>query len=832
MTLTGSVQDQTGAAIPGASLTLTPQGGGPAREAVADDQGKFSFSDVAAGQCVLKASADKFEDTVMHLTVGSAPLQPIRVTMMVKAQEEEVTVSAAGSQMSVNPAANTDVVNLDENTFGQIPTDSENLMPVLSRFLAPASHGVAGPSIIVDGVETESLDVSTASIKHIHLDRNPYSVRFRRPGTSRIEVTTQGGRHKEYHGEVGAYGRDSVFDARNAFSQTKPDLKKALVEARLMGPIPGLPVSFFLSGERLADDESAVVNAHTVTGPFVANVPTVQNRTCGLGRLDFRPSQYNSINVRYNYTGLAQSGLGVGGIKLPEQSMTTGLVEHSFNVSDRYVSLKNFVNQLRFRYEWIHDQQGTPALAPALQVEGDFIGGPSQTDRVERRSKFTLQDAAQYIGKRQSWTFGAEIHPRFIRTVDASNFAGTFYFDSLSQFTENDPLLFTINRGQPAVDYTQHEGFGFLQDDIKVRSNLDITVGARYEWHDGLSRGNGILPHGDVIAPRLGIAFAPFGDKTILRAGAGLFYDEYPRQIIRQTLLLNGIRGQQLIIRDPLYPDPFAGGLEPPPSITRTANNLALPRLMQASFGVEQALNANTQLTVDFRTLRGEHLYRSRDVNAPMPSTEIRPDPNLLNVIQVESSAMMHSNEMDVTLSWNSRRWLSGTAQYVLSRTIDDTDGPFSLPADSYNLRPELGRASYDRRHRLNLMSTVHLPWGFSAGTIVAIGSGIPYNITTGKDLNDSTAITARPAGVSRNTGKGPGLASVDMRLTKSFNVWGLFRHRRPETDNLSFSIDAFNVFNHTNFNNFIGVEKSHFFGMPNSALPGREIQFSLKYQM
>ncbi len=827
VTLSGFVRDQSGGAIPQATLKLTPKGGGSVRSIFADDQGNFSFANVTPGPYVLEANADGFQSAPIPVTVGPALRGPVQVIMKIRTQEEEVTVSAQSPGVSVDPAANASSVKLEQTTLGEIPADSENILPVLSNFLSPASHGVMGPSIVVDGVESEGLDVPASTIKHIRLDRNPYSVRFRRPGTSRVEVTTQEGHRKHYHGGIAAYGRDSNWDARNAFAQTKAPLRKALVDADLTGPIPGIPASFFVSGERLADDESAVVNAHLPDGPFVTNAPTIQNRTNALGRIDLHPSKYHSIFASYFYSGQSQSGLGVGGIRLPEQSYGAAQAEHSFQISDRYISLKGLINELRVKYEWIHDQSGQPAAAPAVQVEGDFLGGPSQTYRIERRSKVSVQDSIQYVRGIQSLIFGAEVHPRSIRSVDASNFAGTYYFYSIDRFDDGKPSQFNINRGLPAVDYNQDEGFGFLQDEIKVRPNLDLTVGARYEWHNDLSRGN-------VVAPRLGIAFAPFGEKTVLRAGAGLFYDEYPRQVIRQKDLYDGIHVQQWVITAPLYPDPFAGGAltAPPPSVVRTAYNLTVPRLLQASFAVDQALNAKTQLTVEFRALRGEHLYRSRDVNAPYPPDGIRPDPNFLNIVQVESSAMMKSKAMEVTLRWDASRRISGTAQYVLSRTVDDTSGPLALPADSYNLRREIGRADYDRRHRFNLMGNLLLPWQWNIGALVSLGSSIPYNITTGRDNNEDTFVTDRPPGVGRNTGIGPDLARVDLRLTKSFNVWGLIRNRSKEHNNLSFSIDAFNVFNHTNFNNYIGVLRSHFFGLPNSALPGREIQFSIRYRM
>ena len=89
-----------------------------------------------------------------------------------------------------------------------------------------------------------------------------------------------------------------------------------------------------------------------------------------------------------------------------------------------------------------------------------------------------------------------------------------------------------------------------------------------------------------------------------------------------------------------------------------------------------------------------------------------------------------------------------------------------------------------------------------------------------------------RPAGVTRNTGDGPGLAQVDLRVTKLFRAPRLVDRRRdPASNNLEFSADFFNLFNRVNFENYIGVQSSPFFGRANAARQARTIQFSTRYK-
>src|SRR5204863_8072072 len=108
---------------------------------------------------------------------------------------------------------------------------------------------------------------------------------------------------------------------------------------------------------------------------------------------------------------------------------------------------------------------------------------------------------------------------------------------------------------------------------------------------------------------------------------------------------------------------------------------------------------------------------------------------------------------------------------YVLSKTTDNASGPFSLPANNYDLRPETGPAYDDARHRFNMMGLLALPRGFQTGLVLSVSSGRPYDITTGFDDNNDTNVNDRPAGVTRNTGRGPATAQLGLRMTKSITV-------------------------------------------------------------
>jgi hypothetical protein len=341
------------------------------------------------------------------------------------------------------------------------------------------------------------------------------------------------------------------------------------------------------------------------------------------------------------------------------------------------------------------------------------------------------------------------------------------------------------------------------------------------------------------FAPRVAFAYAPRQGPTVLRGGFGIFYDRQPDIMWQEGALYDGTQGHQIVLSNPGYPVPFDPA-SPPPSLLRIAPGIRTPYLMQASIGVERKLGrGNNLLAIDYTTTRGIGLYRTRNINAPLPATGTLPNPNFGNVDQFESSSRSRSNSLTASLQTAVKNRVNLLAQYIFSKSMDDTSGFASLPANNYDLRAEYGRSDYDRHHRFNLIGTYHLYKGFRAGTVVNLSSGIPFNITTGYLNNGDLMPTARPLGIGRNTEAGPGYASVDFHLAKRIYFRrtegqnGDAKAARSSEDRVSqleIAIDAFNAFNHTNFKNYVGTLTSPFFGRANAANPPRQMQVSAKY--
>jgi hypothetical protein len=587
-----------------------------------------------------------------------------------------------------------------------------------------------------------------------------------------------------------------------------------------------LPVDrawFLANGSRMVNHGTGVVNARTLDGALVENVPANHDRTNLLAQVRFYPAGIHAFTSSYALLNDTETAQGVGGFTLPEHGVEANKREQRIRLADQAVMSSRFSNSIQMTIKHEEQSIGGPADKPSIVVHGAVTAGPSPTFRRDRATTFELEESGTFSRGAQTFRFGARVRPKLMSAVDASNFSGTFRFASLGSFAARDPFAFQINRGRPEVSFDDTQTSAYAQDEMRPRSDLSALIGLRYDWQS-------LIRSRLDLAPRATITFAPGAQKTIVRAGFGIFYDRLPDSARRRALLFGGDRVEQAIVLNPGFPVlPDASTRASITSVTRLADDIDTPYVINSSVSIQRALSKTMSVTASFNRTDGHRLFRSRDINASSPGSGTRPNPAFLNIDQVESSATLVGNTVTLTMQGRYGSRLAGTVQYRLSKTTNDASGAFALPANSYNLEAERGRAQFDRRHQLNATATLSLPRAFKIGLVVVAASGLPYDITTGFDDNHDSVANARPAGVTRNSGSGPGMAQLDIRVGRRIHAPTPIRERKPQR-NLDINVDAFNVFNKVNLANFVGVQTSPFFGRANAALTPRTIQLSFNY--
>jgi hypothetical protein len=829
--ISGSVTDPADAAIPGASVKVLAPCKGVVTQTQTDAQGRFQTTPLVEGDYEIVVAQRGFETQHQSLNIGTTSVA-LHIKLPLGRQQYSIIVNGNKTSLDPNTESHADGFVLGQEDFSNLPVKDGDIVTALSSFVNPA--GGASPTIIVDGMERSAADLPLSAIQQVWINNNVYSAEFPRPGKDRIEIDTRGGTD-DYHGGFTARARNSVFDALNPLATDKLPFSRYGYDVNLSGPIVSKKLFFFLDANREQQQQNQAVVAYLPTGLLQTDMLSPATHDRLLGRLDWQVSEANRVGVKYELHLDESENGGVGGFALPSLATAVSHRDFRIEISDQYVFSPNLLNTFRIALGTNYQKITSVSEAPQIAVQGAFSSGGAQVSEWRREPRTDLLDTLTYTKGPNSLKVGtiANFHPS--QTYNADNFGGTFTFASLADFESGRPTLFTIVTGNPVLSFQQND-YGWSAQFERRIGNASLFAGLRHEFQSGVSRfGN--------VAPRLAFAYALGKDhRTVLRIGAGVFYDRRPPPLLEQSLRYDGLQTQQYVFTNPAYPfsNPLSLATPQSSAVWRIDAALTLPRVYQASATVERRLPGGFVLVSNYTYQRGNHLFRARNINAPLPGSGQVPFPADGFIDQIESSASSLGHVVSWTVRSSGKRRLQFFAQYTLSWLYDNTGGAFPpppgasaslgglfanlLPANNYDLRPEWGRANSDGRQRLGISGIARLPWKFTLDALVGVRSGLPFNITTGQDNNGDGVANDRPPGVSRNTGQGPGQLSVDTHLSRNFTLRG-----GEHSINAEVGIDSFNVLNHANFNNYVGVLTSPLFGQPNSALDGRQMQFTFQ---
>jgi hypothetical protein len=822
LVITGTVQDQTGAAFLGAQVDLL-KNGEQQRTATTDASGTFRFERIPPGNYEVRTHAEGFKTDTSKVNVGTRSPGRLRIVLPIENLNQEITVSGDTPEVSTDPSENKDVAAVDRQALDDLPIFDQDVVATMSRFLDSSSLGTNGVTVIVDGMQAASV-LSASAIQSVTINNNPYAAEYNRPGRARIEITTKPG-SPEYHGTMNVLFRDARFNARDPFATVKPQEQRRIFEGSLLGPVgDGKTTSFMFTGNRQEEDNQAIVFAAGPAGPIHANVPAPQRNTEYSIELNRQHSTETTYSIRFHYRSLKIQNQGVGGVNLPEVATNFRDREDQLFYTQKTAYSRSLVHQFRILVARQHTPTISVQSGPKIIVLDAFTGGGAQADRLQTENHLILDDIWSWTHSKHTFRSGFNIPDISRRGLDDNtNSTGTFSFSSLQDYLDGRPFSFLQQSGDGHVIFWEKLFGTFFQDEYQLRPNLQITVGLRYDWQNYFHDTNN-------VQPRLSFAYAPGASrKTVIRGGGGVFYDRTGAIPIFDLLRYDGQHLQRFLIGNPAYPFPFANGIttDQHTSVVRLDPNIRLPYTFQNSISLEQQLNRATTLTVSYFRTSGD-LFRSRDINAPLPPFyAARPNASLNVLRQIEASARQITNSLEISFRGNVTKYFTGMAQYTLGEAHNSSNGIAVFPANNYDLSGEWSRADPDQRHRFNLLATAKAGRAFNVGVALQAESGKPYSVTTGRDDNHDGLALDRPAGVRRNSLEGPGYLGLDLRLSKDFVLDASKKEKSPK---ITAALDAFNVVNRVNYSSYIGNQSSPFFGHAIASQPARRLQLSMRF--
>jgi Carboxypeptidase regulatory-like domain len=824
-TIAGTVNDPSDAAIVGASVTVVGADGIAIAHILTDGRGAFRFDNVRSGDYQLDIQKDGFRQILIPMRAGAKPNPPLRIVLPISVANQEIAVQAdeAASQVGTEMAQNQNANTVDRAALDRVPVYDQDYVTTLSRFLDDSAIGTNGVTLVVNGVEANGPGVSASAVKEVRINQNPYSALFSRPGRARLEITTKEGT-PNFHGSLNFMFRDSVFDARNSFAQIKPAEQRRYYEGSLTGPLGHSKKStFLLSLDHDEDDRQSAVQAEDLNGVINENVPNPMHHFFGSARVFHNLTNGDQFWIGYSYEKETIKNQNVGGTVLSEAGTDTQTQEHEINVSYLHLFSPRWLNQLRFLVGHFDIPTTSLNRNPQIIVSGAFTGGGAQADARRTEYHFDGTDFVSHASGKHDLKFGIDVPDISRRGMDDfTNTAGTYTFGSLAAYATGQPSTYLVQRGQGHLVFLEKVFSGFIEDNIRLRPTFSVSLGVRYYWQNYFHD----VPNN--LAPRFGFAFAPGRrGKTVIRGGAGTFYDRTGPRPIADLLHFNGENLLRFIVDNPSYPitPPFLLGV--PTSVVVLDPNAHIPYTIQYSLGVERQVRPKSTLSATYVGSRGIDLFRSIDANAPLsPAYTARPNPNIGQERSIRSQGYQKSNAFELTFRGRPSKYFDGQVQYTLNQTYNNTSGVTYFPGNSYDPGADWARADTDRRHKFDLLGSSQPTNFFTVGLAMSLYSGKPVNVTTGADNNGDGITNDRPLGQPRNTLPGPGFINLDLNIAHDFV---LFKSRK-EAPKLSVSLSSFNVLNHRNDLTYVGVITSPFFGRAVQAQPPRRIQLGLQY--
>jgi hypothetical protein len=921
-TIRGVVHDPQGAPVPSATVAVSGRDTGISRSVQTATDGTFVIGSLLPSVVDLTVSAGGFapvKRTGLVLEVGQTAAVDISLALAGVQERVDVAARAAAVDTSrsvvdaVIGSAAIEALPLNGRNFLELAllvpgnAPAPNFDPTKSNSVVISSAGQLGRggNITIDGADNNDdvvggtlQNVTQESVQEFQIATNRFTAESGRSASSVINVVTKSGSDR-LRGSGSLFLRDSSWQGLPAtFDRSageKPPFDRQQLAGAAGGPLVAGRAFWFGAAEYRNQDGAVLVGARDVATRTIRRTfaPAPLDDMLGSARVDWRSGGGDAFMFRYagehaDDTGASSLDRAIGSASQRQRSRngyqsivgTWTRVANAALVNAATVSFSSFDNDI-----------APVAAGPQLTFPSIQDGSSFRVPQGTTQKRFQINDTVSVVRGAHNLRAGGEW-----QRVDALFDLGVFregrveLVEDFATFDHNadgrvddQDLLFavTLRSGRPEQalvlpDADNDYVAAFVQDDWRVRRDLTLNLGLRYELDTDVKN---ISRYGEInplvqpflqgtrkrdrnnFGPRIGFNWAPGSARTSVHGGYGIYYDRVTLEI---ESLERGLDGRALPIEvragNVFFLDPATGRFPPiAPSLANPFtgfiltgagasginiidNGLQNPSVQQWNLGVQRALPGEVVLRVDGVHNLGTHFIIGRTIGEVFNPVVGGPD----RVVNLESSVNTHYDALLLSAERRGTR-LGFRGAYTLAKSLNyanDDQIPFANgPLDPNNLRREYGPTPNDQRHRFTLAAWAQAPAGVLVAPMLTIASGVPMDILmpdaqsripvfqrnaggrqfkTGADLNQALAdlnakggINGEPLPLVRDDVRfGDGFSSLDLRVSRPF-AWGRVR--------VEPMMEVFNLFNVTNV---LGVSVKNYSGYANvlvrdSAEPG-----------
>ena len=561
-------------------------------------------------------------------------------------------------------------------------------------------------NITIDGLDNnddrsakERFTPSIDAVDEVQIIRNQFAAEYGRASGGRINLRTRGGSNK-FRGRAYYFFRDEALDA-NSWKNNTLGVKRLPLQEHdpgftLSGPIiiphvyRGEDRTFFFTSyeydtflestlidtlvpvdqnplfrlpaptnpslKRPENPSAPALVATNGIAPFISPVSTPQRNHIFTARVDQKWTGTHDGAFLFQFGRLNNLRQFGGGDRLAEALVGKSRNTEALAYSDNFVLSAQAVAQTRFQFSRL-----TPAVAatggatkPVVLIDindsaalntGTLVAGTSTSGATDRQeSRFQGQEIFAYVAGSHSLKFGGDFQRIKSTFIDLSDATGTWDFDSAGDFLANIPSRFRQNFLTTSTQHNTYIGV-FAQDEWRIRPNFTLSYGLRYE-------NESIVKDTNNVGPRFALAYDPFkSGKTVMRAGAGIFYNRALLRTIddfttgaqqlffdtnaltdavsgklmtdaqRRAFIATNLKFPTTLDADSPLVKQFAvgntGTTNAGSVLRRLDPTLRIPESYQVNVGFERQLSKTFVVEANYTWNRSLHLWREYNVNAP-----------------------------------------------------------------------------------------------------------------------------------------------------------------------------------------------------------------------
>ena len=885
-TIRGRVTDPAGAPIPNASVTALSSDTGFSRAFDTPDDGYFVLANLPLGSWTVTVKKEGFETLRASGIILNAGTQAeINARLVVGQVSTSVEVTSSNPVLEPTRLETGRTISHDE--VDNLPLTSRN--PYNFILFQPGVSGHPNAELGIprtintnglldrinyqmDGmVNTQSdryglrlFPISDIYVREVQTVSNSFAPEFGGTSGNIFNVITNSGSNQA-HSEFYYIGRPVDANARPtllALSQPKPNLTLTDFAVNGGGALLKDKLFFFGGYEHLTrglpspntiDPNQAAQIGLSPT--LLATAPAIQHAQFLNVRLDWIISQKHQAFVRYNYfRNEYPFNTAVGGKNALDVAADFRDRGHIVGLQVLSTFTPNVLNELRASIPYRNNTHfADPLTATGVQIVisgiATFNGSSAIGDRFAEKIP-SVSDNLTWI--RGGHTMKAGYGFQAINDNQVGNVYSRYTFSDIASYlnaksgaTPRSYSTYATVLGTPGTHYKSLFQDFFLQDSWKLRPNMTLNYGVRYDRFAGPPGAPNApfewtrrfrTPNGN-FAPRIGLAWS-IDNRTVLRVNGGMFY-EAPATNLWYNALNNDGSARSFVSTlspgsagSPAFPNvlSFIAGAAPvTPAITAVTPNFKNAYTINANFQLERQLGKNESLMVGFIHTGARNQGYLRNLNLTNPtsfladgrpvfstSVSSRVYPQFGNITLQDIGAIADYEALIAHYKHQFGTGYSASVSYTWSHSISDApdansfeqnvaiEDPFNRSRDRANSavnRPQALTASFFLQPSVKGGNAVmrRLANDNQLTFLANVSSGDQFNYTSNRNLNNDTLAPSRPLYFARNLGRGAKVYQVDSRYTRTLFTW--HEHLKPK-----FFAEVNNIFNHKNITGYNGT--------------------------